>query len=281
MITQPEAPIDDELHLYLHDIRQIPRLSEAEECALAARCANGDEDAICQMVNANLRLVVSIAKEYTGKGVALLDLIQEGSIGLITAAKKFDCTLDYRFSTYASKWIRQRVIRCLYNNNSIIRIPVHTAEKMQKLRAAQISLEKELGRIPSAAELSQAVNFSEEKVQALLSFNSNVFSLDTAENDHAAPNQLLSDVVAPQPFEALVRRELEKNVQKMLDSLNPRQQQILRLHFGLEDGITHSLEEIGKLLHISKERTRQIERQAMQKLLILGTSMGLEDFLNE
>lgn len=283
MITQTEAPMDSDLHLYLRDIHQIPRLSEQEERILAAKCATGDEESIRQMVTANLRLVVSIAKEYTGRGVALLDLIQEGSIGLIAAARKFDCTLDYRFSTYATKWIRRGVTRCLMNNNGVIRVPVHTAEKIRKLHSIQAALRNELDHEPTNAEIASKADIPVEKVEALFLIAPEVLSLDvtSADQSDAALSNFLADVEAPHPYEALVRQELENHIQKMLESLDARQQQILRLHFGLENGNTYSLEEIGAQLHISKERTRQIERQAMDKLLTLGTSMGLEDFLNE
>ena len=276
-----ESTLDDDLHQYLNEIRGIPLLTPEQERDLAKRCAAGDEAAIRQMVNANLRLVVYIAREYAGRGVALMDLIQEGSIGLLVAARKFDYTKEYRFSTYATKWIRQGVTRCLMNNSGIIRVPLHTAERIRKVEAARNLLKQQYGADPTSEEIAQQVGMSVSKVEELLSLSPDVCSLDvlTGDSDKNTLGSMLEDLDALQPQEALVRQELETMMQKMLSSLTDRQRQILCLHFGLEDGVEHSLEEIGKLLGISKERTRQIERQAMDKLQAMGTSMGLEDFL--
>ena len=275
------ATLDDDIHQYLNEIRNIPRLTPEEERTLAKRCAEGDEDAIRQMVNANLRLVVYIAKEYAGRGVSLMDLIQEGSIGLLAAARKFDYTKDFRFSTYATKWIRQGVTRCLMNNAGIIRVPLHTGEKIRKLQAVRNAMKQETGEEPSVEDLAKKMSLSTAKVEELLSLSPDVCSLDmlTGDSDTSTLGSLMEDIDAVQPQEELVRQELEKTMQEMLSSLTDRQQQILRLHFGLEDGVEHSLEEIGKMLGISKERTRQIERQAMDKLKKMGNSLGLEDFL--
>ena len=283
---QTEVPVsagEDDVRQFLREIREFPRLTAQEERELAQRCAEGDEDAIRHMVSSNLRLVVSVAREYAGRGVALLDLIQEGSIGLLVAARKFDYTLEYRFSTYATKWIRQGVTRCLMNHAGMIRVPLHTAERMRKVDVTRAALRQETGEEPTAAQIAQKCGIPESKVAELIRLMPEVCSLDipTGDGEDGALRALLEDVQAPQPYEELVRKELEHTMEQLMATLNERQQQILRLHFGMEDGNCYSLEEIGKKMGISKERVRQIERQAMDKLQKNGASMGLEDFLNE
>ena len=273
---------EDDMRQYLSEIRRYPLLSPEEERSLAERCAAGDEEAIRQMVSSNLRLVVSVAKEYAGRGVPLMDLIQEGSIGLLAAAKKFDYTLDFRFSTYATKWIRQGVTRCLMNHNQLIRVPVHTAERIRKVQQAESQLRQELDRIPTEEEVAAACELPVSKVRQLLNRNPEVCSLDApVGNDDSSFAGMLEDNRSVQPYEKVVREELNLTMDMLLGMLTQRQSQVLRLHFGMDDGTVHSLEEIGAILGISKERTRQIEKQAMDKLQTLGASMGLEDFLNE
>ena len=282
-LENPIAPIaaEDDVSQYLAMIRRYPRLTPQQELELAKRCANGDEDAIRDMVCANLRLVLSVAREYAGRGVPLLDLVQEGSIGLLAAARKFDYTLDFRFSTYATKWIRQGITRCILNHAGIIRVPAHTAEKIRMVLQTQKQLHQHLERQPTEAEISRECGISEKKVKEYLSLIPEVCSLDAPAGDEedSTLQMLLEDIQTPQPYEELVRRELKATLDTLLGMLNDRQKQILRLHYGMEDGVCYSLDQIGKQLGISKERARQIEHQAMDKLQKAGADLGLEDFL--
>ena len=283
ILTGESAPVsagEDDVRQYLREIRQYPLLTPEEERLLAERCAAGDAEAIRQMVNANLRLVVSVAKEYAGRGVPLLDLIQEGSIGLLAAAQKFDYTLDFRFSTYATKWIRQGVSKYLMNHAELIRVPTHTAEKIRKIVRVRSRLQQESGKEPSWEELAEACGMRVDKLRELMRLYPEICSLDAplGEND-GGMGTLLADVHTPQPYESLVREELNHTMELLLHMLEDRQREVLQLHFGMADGICYSLEEIGRKLGISKERARQIERQAIGKLQKMGASMGLEDFL--
>lgn len=275
------AQREDDMHIFLQEVRRVPRLSQQEERDLAMACAQGDEDAIRQMVSANLRLVVSVAREYAGRGVPLLDLIQEGSIGLLVAARKFDYTMDCRFSTYATKWIRQGVTRCLMNHGELIRVPVHSLTQVRKVLAARQKLLAQTGSEPETEKIAAECGMEPKKVEKYLALVPEVCSLDSpvGEGEDNTLQMLLEDVHAPQPQEELVRQELKQMLSTLLDRLTLRQQQILRLHYGMEDGICRSLEQISKLLGISKERTRQVEHQALGKLRQLGADLGLEDFL--
>ena len=276
-----ETPLkqEDNMHQYLRDIRRFPLLSPEEERQLAMRCREGDEEAIRMMVNSNLRLVVGVAKEYAGRGVPLLDLIQEGSIGLLTAAKKFDYTLDFRFSTYATKWIRQGITRCILSHG-LIRVPAHTAERLRRIAVARSALMQELEEEPTVEQIAVRCDMTPEKVRQLMQLDPEICSLEAPVGDGEEDlGSLLENTVSPQPYEELVRQELCQSLETLMATLNQRQQEVLRLHFGMEDGKCYSMEQIGTALGISKERVRQIERQAMRELQKKGSTMGLEDFL--
>ena len=271
----------EDMRQYLNEVRQHPLLTQEQERQLAISCAQGDEEAIKRMVNANLRLVVSVARDYAGRGVPLLDLIQEGSIGLLVAARKFDYSLENRFSTYATKWIRQCIVRYIRKQGSLIRVPDHTYQKIRQVLEAKACLQRENGETPTLSEIADKIQAEEGKVERLLQLWPEVFSLDaTLQDEETTYQTLLEDEQAPQPQQLLVRAELHRTMDALLCQLNPRQQKVLRLHFGMEDGICHSLDEIGGILGVSKERARQIEQQAMGKLRTMGADMGLEDFLN-
>jgi len=279
LLEHTEAtPAEDGMHQYLQEIRRYPRLTPEQERQLAMGCAAGDEDAIRQMVSSNLRLVVSVAREYAGRGIPLLDLIQEGSIGLLAAAKRFDYTLDYRFSTYATKWIRQGIQRYLLEQDGLIRLPVYTAEQLRKVRFSQSRLQALLEREPTDEELAQHCGLPVDKVNKLLQLPQ-ICSLDAPAGEEDSLQLLLEDLQAPQPQQELVRRELKNTMDALLARLTQRQQQVLKLRFGMDCGECMSFEKIGLQLGISKERARQIEREAMEKLQKMGADLGLEDFL--
>ena len=272
---------EDDVRQYLDEIRRFPLLTLQQERELAMACAAGDEEAIRQMVNSNLRLVVSVAREYAGRGVPLMDLIQEGSIGLIAAVKKFDYTLEFRFSTYATKWIRQGISRCL-QNHGLIRVPGHTGDQIRKVMAVKNSLLQESGEEPTSQQIANACGMTAERVEKLLGMMPQTCSLDAPMGeDEGGIGTLVENIQSPHPEEQLVRDELNQTMHTLLSALTPRQQQVLRLRFGMEDGVCYSLDQIGNMLGISKERARQLEREGIGKLQKMGASMGLEDFLND
>ena len=286
MILEQESTLlssgEEDVRQYMQEIRQYPRLTPEEERQLAIGCAQGDTDAIRRMVNSNLWLVVSVAREYAGRGVPLLDLVQEGSIGLLTAAKKFDYTLELRFSTYASQWIRQGINRCILNHSGLVHLPRRTAEQVRKLLALKIALQQN-GQEPTLQELAVHSGIPEDRVELLLNHLPDVCSLDAPvqDGDMGKLYGLLEDMHSPQPHEEFVREALKESLDTLLAQLSDRQRQVLRLRFGMEDGICYSLEWISQALGVSKERVRQIENQAMAKLKKMGAGLGLEDFLNE
>lgn len=266
---------------YYREIRDFPLLTAEAERELAMACQAGDENAIRTMVTSNLRLVVSVAREYEDRGVPLLDLIQEGSIGLLIAAKRFDYLRDVRFSTYATKWIRKRITQYILGHSGMIRVPQHTAEKMKKLLYVRGELQKELQREPAVEEIAASCGMPTEKAATLLSLSPNVCSLEapTQQGDESTIALFMEDEQSAQPYESLVRQELKNLLEGLLDKLKPRQREILRLRFGMEDGVCYSLDEVRQRMDISKERVRQIEQQAIAKLQKLSEGLGLEEFL--
>ena len=285
VVTQSESviPAEDSVRQYMQDIRSYPRLTPEQERELAIGCAAGDQEAIRRMVSSNLQLVVSIAKEYAGRGVPVLDLIQEGSIGLIAAARKFDYTKEVRFSTYATNWIRQATARCGTEHSLLIGVPHYTAERMNKVMRTKVRLLQQTGQDPTAEQIAAACGMEKEKVLQLLSIYPQVCSLDTPVGSDGEDElqTLLEDMQSLQPQEELVRRELKNTMDVLLSMLTERQQQVLQLRYGISGEEPRSMEKVAAELGISKERVRQIEHQAMDKLKIMGADFGLEDFLGE
>ncbi len=281
MVTK-DAPELEDITQFLADIRPYKRLTPQQEMELAIACNRGDMEAVRKMVSCNLPLVISIAKEYNGRGVPLLDLIQEGSIGLLIAARKFEPERQLRFSTYATKWIRQRITRCILNHSGLIRVPLRAAERIRKIQYARRQLQQELEKEPELDAIAQRAGMSREKVAEYLELLPELCSLDAPAGDGEDTLQmLLEDIHAPEPQEQLVRMELESTMQSLLGQLTPRQLQVIRLRFGFEDGTCYSFEQIGKRLEISKERARQVESEALQKLQKRSQGLGLEDFLTD
>ena len=257
------------------------RLTPEQERQLAMDCARGDEEAIKKMVSANLPLVVSVARDYMGSAVPLMDLIQEGSIGLLIAARKYDYTMENRFSTYATKAIRHCISKYIRSQGSMIRVPDHTYYKIQQVLSVKAQLQQETGLEPTLGQIADKLQMEEGKVEKLLQLWPEIYSLDATIQDGDDTFQvLLEEEQALQPQQLLVRTELRRTMDDLLCQLDPRQKRVLQLHFGMEDGVCHSLDEIGSILGVSKERARQIEQQAIEKLRTLGADMGLEDFLN-
>ena len=273
---------DDPVRMYLKEIGKVPLLSPEQEVELAKRMAEGDEDAKRRMAEANLRLVVSIAKRYVGRGMLFLDLIQEGNLGLIKAVDKFDYTKGYKFSTYATWWIRQAITRAIADQARTIRIPVHMVETINKVIRVSRQLLQELGHDPSAEEIAEEMGMSMDKVRDILKIAQEPVSLETPigeeEDSHLA--DFIPDEDASEPAEAASFTLLKEQLMEVLSTLTPREEKVLRLRFGLEDGRTRTLEEVGKEFNVTRERIRQIEAKALRKLRHPSRSKKLRDFLN-
>lgn len=270
---------EKDMGAFLREIRSIPLLTQQQEEELAVRCNRGDEEAIRLLVQANLRLVVSVAKEYAGRGVPVLDLIQEGCIGLLAAAKKYDYTRECRFATYATLWIRQGITRYLENQSAMIRVPAYTAELLRKIESARAALSQSGEGEPTVAEIADFCGMEAEKVHKLLQLRPQTVSLDAPIGESEPMGVLVEDERSAQPQELFVRQALTETMEKLLSMLTERQAQVLRMHYGMDGGTCRSFEQIGAQLGISKERARQIEKQAIERLKQLGADFGLEDFL--
>ncbi|MBA1335976.1 MAG: RNA polymerase sigma factor RpoD [Firmicutes bacterium] len=281
-ITVPEGVnIDDPVRMYLKEIGKIPLLTADEEIELAKRIENGEEEAKRKLAEANLRLVVSIAKRYVGRGMLFLDLIQEGNLGLIKAVEKFDYRKGYKFSTYATWWIRQAITRAIADQARTIRIPVHMVETINKLIRVSRQLLQELGREPLPEEIADEMGLSEEKVREILKIAQEPVSLETpiGEEEDSHLGDFIPDDDAPAPAEAAAFTMLREQLVDVLDTLTPREEKVLRLRFGLDDGRVRTLEEVGKEFNVTRERIRQIEAKALRKLRHPSRSKKLKDYL--
>ena len=273
---------DDPVRMYLKEIGKVSLLTQEEEIELAVRMSQGDEEAKRRMAEANLRLVVSIAKRYVGRGMLFLDLIQEGNLGLIKAVEKFDYTKGYKFSTYATWWIRQAITRAIADQARTIRIPVHMVETINKVIRVSRQLLQELGHDPSAEEIAAEMNIPVEKVRDILKIAQEPVSLETpiGEEEDSHLGDFIPDEDASEPSEAASFSLLKEQLMSVLATLTPREEKVLRLRFGIEDGRTRTLEEVGKEFNVTRERIRQIEAKALRKLRHPSRSKKLKDFLN-
>ena len=274
--------IDDPVRMYLKEIGNVDLLSSDEEIELAKRIINGDEAAKKRLSEANLRLVVSIAKRYVGRGMQFLDLIQEGNLGLIKAVEKFDYSKGYKFSTYATWWIRQAITRAIADQARTIRIPVHMVETINKVIRVSRQLLQKLGHDPSAEEISAEMGMSVQKVREILKIAQEPVSLETpiGEEEDSHLGDFIPDDDALEPAEAASFTLLREQIWDVLNSLTPREEKVLRLRFGLDDGRTRTLEEVGQEFDVTRERIRQIEAKALRKLRHPSRSRKLKDFLN-
>ena len=278
-----ELSENDPVKLYLKEIGKVPLLSPKEEKNLALRIESGDQDAKKKLAEANLRLVVSVAKRYVGRGMLFLDLIQEGNIGLIKAIEKFDYRKGYKFSTYATWWIRQAITRSIADQARTIRIPVHMVETLNRLIRTSRDMVQELGREPTVEELSVRMNLPMDRIHELLLFSQEPVSLETpiGEEDDTHLGDFIQDSMIPVPADAVDYAMLKEQITEVLGTLTKREEQVLRMRFGLEDGHPRTLEEVGKEFHVTRERIRQIESKALRKLKHPTRSRKLKDYLTD
>ena len=276
------AKLDDPVRMYLKEIGRIKLLTPEEEQEIAKKMAEGDEDARKRMSEANLLLVVSIAKRYVGRGMQLLDLIQEGNLGLMKAVEKFDYTKGYKFSTYATWWIRQSITRAIADQARTIRIPVHMVETINRVLRTSHSMVQKLGREPTTKEIADELHIEESKVEEVLKIAQEPVSLETpiGEEEDSHLGDFIQDDEASQPSEEASYTLLREQLEEVLSTLTPREEQVLRMRFGLTDGKPHTLEEVGKEFDVTRERIRQIESKALRKLRHPSRSKKLRDFLN-
>ena len=282
-ITIPEGiSIDDPVRMYLKEIGKVPLLSADEEIELARNMEKGDAEAKRRLAEANLRLVVSIAKRYVGRGMLFLDLIQEGNLGLIKAVEKFDYRKGYKFSTYATWWIRQAITRAIADQARTIRIPVHMVETINKLIRVSRQLLQELGREPQPEEIAKEMSMSVERVREIMKISQEPVSLETpiGEEEDSHLGDFIPDDDAPAPAEAAAFTLLKEQLIDVLDTLTAREEKVLRLRFGLDDGRARTLEEVGKEFNVTRERIRQIEAKALRKLRHPSRSKKLKDYLD-
>ena len=280
--TADETATTDPVRMYLKEIGKIPLLSAEEELELAKQISEGSEEAKKRMVEANLRLVVSVAKHYLGRGMQLLDLVQEGNMGLLKAVEKFDYTKGYKFSTYATWWIRQSITRAVADQARTIRIPVHMVETINRVSRTSRSLVQELGREPTLSEISQQLGIAEEKIAEVMKIAQDPVSLETpvGEEDDSHLGDFIPDSEVTEPAESASYNMLRQQLNEVMQTLSPRECKVLRLRFGLEDGRAHTLEEVGKEFDVTRERVRQIEAKALRKLRHPSRSKLLKDFLS-
>ena len=281
-LVSDSAKMDDPVRMYLKEIGKIPLLSQEQELAIAQRMAQGDEKARQEMTEANLRLVVSIAKRYVGRGMQLLDLIQEGNLGLLKAVEKFDYTKGYKFSTYATWWIRQAITRAIADQARTIRIPVHMVETINRVIRTAHSMVQDLGRDPTPEEIAKEMKMDVARVEEILKIAQEPVSLETpiGEEEDSHLGDFVQDEEASQPAEAASYTMLREQLEEVLKTLTSREEQVLRMRFGLTDGKAHTLEEVGKEFDVTRERIRQIESKALRKLRHPSRSKKLRDFLS-